>query len=223
MSPGLSHRRAADHAPVECPWGDPIRLTNMTVDSRVLAESGVSGPWTAPTGAHVATTPGLTWAVKDSLMSYVVALDDGTVEALAPASRSEDGFFFPSDEAMMSGEPGNLGGGGDPEAPEGGFQFLGAVRLTGHWGMLDVELREPRVTLSGGAGTLLVRERGARAPGTWLPFADLTVDASRLSASDGTGTLTATASLTGHGRLLLGGQYEAGTALSPVHITLRHG
>jgi hypothetical protein len=164
----------------------------------------------------VATTPGLTWTLKDSLVSYVEAIDDGAVEPLAPASRSQAGFFFPWDGAAASGD---LGG------PDGDFPFLGAVRLTGHWGMLDVELREPRVTLTGGTGALLVRERGARDPGRWLPFAHLAVEDPQQDAPDGAASLTAAASLTGHGRLLLGGQYEVGTALSPLRITFppRHG
>ncbi|WP_164737150.1 HtaA domain-containing protein [Georgenia sp. SYP-B2076] len=168
----------------------------------------------------MATTPGLTWAVKDSLLSYIEALDDGTVEALAPASRSGAGFLFPWDE----GGSGDLGSGHHLGAPDGDLAFLGAVRLTGHWGMLDVELREPRVTLSDGTGALLVRERGSRDPGKWLPFADLAVEEPQVDAGGAT-FLAAAASLTGHGRLLLGGQYDAGTPLSRLHITFppRHG
>lgn len=175
-------------------------------------------------------TAGLTWAVKESLLTYVEALDDGAVEVVAPTSRSEDGFFFPTAEPGDSptAEPG-----ADPtvevvnspaaDGPPAALQFLGAVRLTGHWGMLDVELRDPRVELDGGRGTLFVRERGGRDPEAYLPFADLTVG--EPTTERGSAVVEAAATLTGHGRLLLGGQYAVGEPLSPVLITLpaRHG
>ena len=110
------------------------------------------------------TTAGLTWAIKDSLVSYVEGLADGTVETLAPASRAAHGFWFPRSE-----EPPGTAAADAVHV----WQFLGAVRLTGHWGALDVELRDPRVELDGGHGTLLVRERGGRDPDARLPFADL--------------------------------------------------
>ncbi|GAA4288871.1 HtaA domain-containing protein [Georgenia daeguensis] len=170
------------------------------------------------------TTAGLTWAVKESLVSYVEALDDGVVEAVAPATRSEAGFFFPTAEpdAGTAGEEGASGGPADgaPSADRAGhaLQFRGAVRLTGHWGMLDVELRDPSVELDGDHGTLFVRERGSRDARARLPLADLTVGAT--TTEPGPAVVQAAASLTGHGRLLLGGQYAVGEPLSPVLITL---
>lgn len=154
--------------------------------------------------------PGLVWAVKDSLVAYVEALDDGVVEAVAPASRGEAGFEFPGDVAASTF---------DPDGPSGAWQFRGAVRLTGHWGMLELELRDPRIELTGRTGVLLVGERGGTLSQKYLPLADLVVG-EPVAAADGSVSLEATASLTGHGRLLLGGQYEAGTALSPVFITV---
>ncbi|MCK6212292.1 HtaA domain-containing protein [Georgenia sp. EYE_87] len=160
------------------------------------------------------TTAGLAWAVKDSLVSYVEALADGVVEALPPASRSEAGFWFPLTDA-----------GGSGVVPlEGALQFRGAIRLSGHWGALDVELRDPHVELDGRRGTLLIRDRGSRDPAAMLPFADLTL-AEEAGDDGGAAPVEVAASLTGHGRLLLGGQYAVGEPLSPLRITLppRHG
>ncbi|WP_166872657.1 HtaA domain-containing protein [Salinibacterium sp. ZJ450] len=153
-------------------------------------------------------TPQLTWSIKDTLLAYIEALDDGVVEALAPASRDEAGFLFPVDEAASDFDASNL---------TGILQFVGTVKLTGHWGMLDVELRDPRIELTGQSGTLLVRERGGRNPGTMLPFASLELDSA--SATDAPGHIDAAASLTGHGQLLLGGQYRVGEPLSRLRIT----
>lgn len=169
----------------------------------------------------MATTPGLSWAVKDSLIAYVEALDDGVVEALAPAARTDAGFTFPwaPETTAADGDPAAVvdpTAEADPSADGGvvAYRFLGAVRLAGHWGALDVELRDPRIELDGTRGVLLVRERGGRGE-RWLPFADLA-----LAEPADTGTLEATTALTGHGRLLLDGQYAVGTALSPLRITL---
>lgn len=156
------------------------------------------------------TTAGLTWAVKDSLVAYVEGLADGTVETLAPASRTADGFWFPRPEEPLGAAAGE---------PRHVWQFLGAVRLTGHWGALDVELRDPRVELDGGRGTLLIRERGGRTADKRLPFADLVLDGPP-EAGDGVATLGIAASLTGHGRLPLGGQYVVGEPLGPLLVSL---
>jgi hypothetical protein len=153
--------------------------------------------------------PGMTWAVKDSLVAYVEGLDDGSVEAVIPASRTRQGFAFPWDGPAAAG---------DAACPVGVLRFRGAVRLTGHWGMLDVELRDPRIDLDGQRGTLLVRERGGRDPEKSLPFADLRVSR-RGTAENGAPYVELSAFLTGQGSLLLGGQYPAGQALSPVRIT----
>jgi hypothetical protein len=159
--------------------------------------------------------PGLTWNVKDSFVSYVEALDDGEAEALSPASRQEAGFHFPWDEAARLQ---------DPVSFSGALQFLGAVRFAGHWGALDVELRDPRIELAGGLGTLLVRERGGLDSGKMLPFAGLEAGPS-VEEADGYLLLELRAALTGHGRLLLGGQYAVGQPLSPLQVAFpaRHG
>jgi hypothetical protein len=163
----------------------------------------------------VATKPGLTWNVKDSFVSYVEALDDGAAEALAPASRAETGFFFPLDPATEAA--GQLAVIPDAAGPDTALQFLGVVRFAGHWGALDVELRDPRIELLGSRGTLLVRERGGRDPNKTLPFA--TLEASpRAEQTDGSARLELTASLTGQGHLLLGGQYPVGQPLSPLYV-----
>lgn len=153
----------------------------------------------------MAGAAGMTWGIKDTLVSYVEELDDGSVEVHAPAVRTEGAFFFPWDET----------GAGRPGDTAGELRFQGGVRLTGYWGALDVELREPRVEWDGDAGTLLVRER---AGGGWLRLATLELGAAR--ADDDAVVREASAALTGVGALLLGGPYRPGTPLSPLTIAL---
>ena len=137
------------------------------------------------------------WGIKASLIGYVAALDDGSVEAEAPAERRGDAFWFPA--AAAGGE----------------LEFAGAIRLRGHWGMLDLEVREPRMTFEGDRGTLLVHERGRDG---FLPFADLVRDAADAGTHAESPIGVWRASLTGHGAQLIGGQYPAGTELDPVRI-----
>ncbi|WP_167136619.1 HtaA domain-containing protein [Diaminobutyricimonas sp. TR449] len=156
----------------------------------------------------MATTPGLTWAVKDSFDSYIERLDDGVIETVDPASRGDAGFEFPLDQAKPAEDTGH-----------GPLQFLGGLLFSGHWGALQVQLREPAIEFSGETGTLWVREHGSSDPTKRLPFADLTVRQRQINA-DGSTVVEAAALLTGHGRLVLGAQYNAGEPLSDVRITL---
>ncbi|AUI50462.1 HtaA domain-containing protein [Arthrobacter crystallopoietes] len=152
--------------------------------------------------------PGLMWNVKDSLVSYVEALEDGVVGAVEPASHFAAGYLFPWDgvgSARCAGDEGT-----------DVLQFRGAVRFSGHWGALDVELRDPRIELDGQRGVLLVRERGAQDPERMLPFARL--ELAGRDEADGSVRLDLAAMLTGHGRLLLGGQYAVGQLLSPAQV-----
>jgi hypothetical protein len=68
-------------------------------------------------------------------------------------------------------------------------------------------------------GTLLIRDRGNRGFGKVVPLAGLAVD-DRRSTVPCSSAVEATASLTGHGRLVLGGQYSVGEPLAPSRISL---
>lgn len=171
----------------------------------------------------MATTPGLTWGVKDSLVAYVEGLDDGAVAAEVPATRTAAGFHFPWDPDVPgdTDRSGEADVAGDPHGGAAGeLRFRGAVRFAGHWGALAVELRDPRVVWDGAAGTLLFRDGGRD---RWTPFADLTARTAEGGASEAgpvgdAAVVVARAALTGYGRLLLDGQYPVGTALNDVRI-----
>jgi hypothetical protein len=144
---------------------------------------------------------GILWPIKTSLTAYIESLDDGQVEVTAPAARYPEGFWFPLRDAEATTEPSDS------------MEFGGSVRLTGHWGMLDVEFRDPRLDFDDAGAVLLVRERGGKQ--------DRFVAIARLTRQPETAATTAdfSAALTGEGAFLLGGQYPAGTALSPLRLT----
>ncbi|MCP2031058.1 hypothetical protein L1277_001149 [Okibacterium sp. HSC-33S16] len=148
----------------------------------------------------------LRWPIKESLIAYIENLDDGVVEVIEPAFRSDQGFHFPSAGDNADGDS---------------QRFLGTVRLKGHWGALDIELRDPRIDVETDSGALLVRERGGRDGGRMLRFADLVFSDEKTDV-DGWDGREATASLTGHGQILLGGQYRIGEVLSPLRVVRHH-
>lgn len=144
---------------------------------------------------------GILWPIKTSLTAYIESLDDGKIDVMDPAESRPEGFWFP------------LRAGGSGTAAGGSMEFAGSVRLSGHWGMLDVEFRDPRLDFDDVGAVLLIRERGGINQDRFVAIARLT---RQLDAS-----ATATdfaAALTGEGAFLLGGQYPAGTALSPVRL-----
>lgn len=153
---------------------------------------------------------GMLWPIKASLLEYIESLDDGVVELTEPASRRDDGFWFP------------LVGVG--EAPGAGVElaFSGAVRLTGHWGMMQLEFRDPEVRFGEVGAVLRLRESGR--PDRFISVADLRLQDS-VEGDDGSSVTTLDATLTGEGTFLFGGQYPVGTPLGPVRIewSPRHG
>ena len=91
------------------------------------------------------------WGILPRLVSYVDGLPDGMIIVAQPAEPRGRSFWFP------------FTGGTDM------WNFEGEVRLRGHGGMLDIELRDPRVEVTGDRGTLAVRN----VYDGYAPFAEL--------------------------------------------------
>lgn len=144
----------------------------------------------------------LHWSVKDSLIAYISGLEDGTVEALEPATRTESGFNFALNEAASDF---------NAETHTGVLQFLGTAHFTGHWGMMNITIKDPRVELTSGNGVLSIAQGGILSPEVHLPFAQVNV-------VPGSHPLMFTAALTAEGRGVMGEQYTVGQELSPLTL-----
>jgi hypothetical protein len=144
---------------------------------------------------------GMLWPIKTSLTAYIESLDDGQIDVTDPAERRPEGFWFPPRDGSAKAEPGRS------------MEFAGSVRMSGHWGMLDVEFRDPRLDFDDAGAVLLIRERGGIGQDRFVAIA-------RLTPRPATSATPAdfAAALTGEGAFLLGGQYPAGTALSPLRL-----
>lgn len=146
----------------------------------------------------------LVWAIKASLVEYISALEDGSITLSEAVTQDASGFIFPLDTQRSDF---------DPEKLEGNLQFLGSVTFSGHWGMLNIEIRDPEIHILGTRGTLSVLVGGVLSPAAPLDFAKLEL------ASPGQ-TEAVRVKLTAGGKSLMGEQYSVGQELSPLTIGL---
>ena len=144
----------------------------------------------------------LHWAVKDSLIAYISRLEDGVVEALEPATRSESGFTFALSEVASDF---------NPETHTGVLQFLGTAHFTGHWGMMNITIKDPRIELTSGHGVLSIAQGGILTPEAHVPFVNVNV-------VPGSQPLMLTTALTSDGRGVMGEQYTVGQELNPLTL-----
>ena len=144
----------------------------------------------------------LHWSVKDSLIAYISRLEDGVVEALEPATRTESGFTFVLNEVASDF---------NTETHTGVLQFLGTAHFTGHWGMMNITIKDPRIELTSGHGVLSIAQGGILTPEAHVPFVNVNV-------VPGSHPLMLTTALTAEGRGVMGEQYTVGQELSPLTL-----
>ena len=144
----------------------------------------------------------LHWSVKDSLIAYISRLEDGVVEALEPATRTESGFTFVLNEVASDF---------NPETHTGVLQFQGTAHFTGHWGMMNITIKDPRIELTSGHGVLSIAQGGILSPEAHVPFVNVNV-------VPGSHPLMLTTALTAEGRGVMGEQYTVGQELSPLTL-----
>ena len=144
----------------------------------------------------------LHWSVKDSLIAYISRLEDGVVEALEPATRTETGFTFILNEVASDF---------NTETHTGVLQFLGTAHFTGHWGMMNITIKDPRIELTSGHGVLSIAQGGILSPEAHVPFVNVNV-------VPGSHPLMLTTALTAEGRGVMGEQYTVGQELSPLTV-----
>ncbi|HRO31377.1 HtaA domain-containing protein [Citricoccus sp.] len=147
----------------------------------------------APRAHGTVPAGGLLWAVHEGFVAYVSRLADGRVDVDGGAVRQPDGSIL------------------FPLAPDGpALHGTGAVRFTGHHGLLAVTLANPAVLGTGGSAVLAIDDPFT--PGERLAFARLGAPASGQAACYPAPTLTE------EGADLFLGNYREGTPLAPLRI-----
>lgn len=154
----------------------------------------------------------LAWGIKDSLISYVLGMSDGSVRLTPPAAQTPTGFRFAPDPAAAS----------DPAART--LRFAGSVTLQGHNGMMRIEIADPWLVAPPGARAVAsatpepwqLTIRDPFEPGARLVFAEI----DRVEEGvDGTLTCVGTRLAADGADLFFAGPYSRGTLLDDPVVT----
>ena len=150
-------------------------------------------------------TYSLTWAIKESLVSYVSSLEDGEILASDGAEFSANTFTF------AGAEPSDF----DVQSLSGTLAFAGSISLSGHDGMMRVKLARPQLRLTDGRGELLIHS----------PYSagDHPEVFAMVSYAESESDLSFHVRLAPAGAMLLGGQYPPGTEIASLHIHVVEG
>ena len=140
--------------------------------------------------------PRLEWAIRESFLDYLGALDDTvvTVDGCEQSSVPAE-FVFALDLPVESSR----------------IQTRGRVGITAHGGALALEVGNPRLTLANGSVTVHIEHQ----PDSWIEFARARTDIESLQEAVLTEAVLTKVLLTLDGAVLFGTAYGPGFRLAP--------
>lgn len=152
----------------------------------------------------------LGWGVRDSFRNYVRG-------GIANGSWELNGTSYSSDAFNWSNGTGTFKGG------KGSISFSGSVRFTGHHGVLDTTIANPRLEINGNSGTLYATMNSNDPSGKATNYGEvalLKVDLSGLqSSADAVSVNGAATTLTAEGAKAFAGFYDAGKDMAPLSFS----
>ena len=152
----------------------------------------------------------LGWGVRDSFRNYVRG-------GIANGSWELNGTSYSSDAFNWSNGTGTFKGG------KGSISFSGSVRFTGHHGILDTTIANPRLEINGNSGTLYATMNSNDPSGKATNYGEvalLKVDLSGLqSSADAVSVNGAATTLTAEGAKAFAGFYETGKDMAPLSFS----
>lgn len=152
----------------------------------------------------------LGWGVRDSFRNYVRG-------GIANGSWELNGTSYSSDAFNWSNGTGTFKGG------KGSISFSGSVRFTGHHGILDTTIANPRLEINGNSGTLYATMNSNDPSGKATNYGEvalLKVDLSGLqSSADAVSINGAATTLTAEGAKAFAGFYDAGKDMAPLSFS----
>ena len=152
----------------------------------------------------------LGWGVRDSFRNYVRG-------GIANGSWELNGTSYSSDAFNWSNGTGTFKGG------KGSISFSGSVRFTGHHGILDTTIANPRLEINGNSGTLDATMTSNDPSGKATNYGEvalLNVDLSGLqSSADAVSVNGAATTLTAEGAKAFAGFYDAGKDMAPLSFS----
>lgn len=152
----------------------------------------------------------LGWGVRDSFRNYVRG-------GIANGSWELNGTSYSSDAFNWSNGTGTFKGG------KGSISFSGSVRFTGHHGILETTIANPRLEINGNSGTLYATMNSNDPSGKATNYGEvalLKVDLSGLqSSADAVSVNGAATTLTAEGAKAFAGFYDAGKDMAPLSFS----
>ena len=152
----------------------------------------------------------LGWGVRDSFRNYVRG-------GIANGSWELNGTSYSSDAFNWSNGTGTFKNG------KGSISFSGSVRFTGHHGILDTTIANPRLEINGNTGTLYATMNSNDSSGKATNYGEvalLKVDLSGLqSSADAVSVNGAATTLTAEGAKAFAGFYDAGKDMAPLSFS----
>lgn len=152
----------------------------------------------------------LGWGVRDSFRNYVRG-------GIANGSWELNGTSYSSDAFNWSNGTGTFKNG------KGSISFSGSVRFTGHHGILDTTIANPRLEINGNSGTLYATMTSNDPSGKATNYGEvalLKVDLSGLqSSADAVSVNGAATTLTAEGAKAFAGFYEEGKDMAPLSFS----
>ena len=152
----------------------------------------------------------LGWGVRDSFRNYVRG-------GIANGNWELNGTSYSSDAFNWSNGTGTFKGG------KGSISFSGSVRFTGHHGVLDTTIANPRLEINGNSGTLYATMNSNDSSGKATNYGEvalLKVDLSGLqSSADAVSVNGAATTLTAEGAKAFAGFYDAGKDMAPLSFS----
>ena len=152
----------------------------------------------------------LGWGVRDSFRNYVRG-------GIANGSWELNGTSYSLDAFNWSNGTGTFKNG------KGSISFSGSVRFTGHHGILDTTIANPRLEINGNSGTLYATMSSNDPSGKATNYGEvalLKVDLSGLqSSTDAVSVNGAATTLTAEGAKAFAGFYDAGKDMAPLSFS----
>ena len=152
----------------------------------------------------------LGWGVRDSFRNYLRG-------GIANGSWELNGTSYSSEAFNWSNGTGTFNGG------KGSISFSGSVRFTGHHGILDTTIANPRLEINGNSGTLYATMTSNDPSGKATNYGEvalLKVDLSGLqSSAEAVSVNGAATALTAEGAKAFAGFYDAGKDMAPLSFS----
>ena len=155
------------------------------------------------------TAATLGWGVRSSFRSYIRGLANGSWDL--------DGVTYSDNAFNWSNGTGTYANG------KGSISFSGTVHFTGHKGVLDTTLSNPRLEINGSTGTLYLTVKSNNMDGKSINYGEVafaTVDTSGIQLSNGTLSLSGAAvNISETGSKAMADFYEPGKDMDPLSLS----